>query len=99
MARQPLCINNQCHQIAQSSAIKVLLRHLVRRYTTKCINNYAYSTKREGFLFEKEFDLLKPLTDFSIRGANNLCVRIIVVCILRNLDRTIGRLLHPARGS
>ena len=69
MARQPLCINNQCHQIAQSSAIKVLLRHLVRRYTTKCINNYAYSTKREGFLFEKEFDLLKPLTDFSIRGA------------------------------
>ena len=25
--------------------------------------------KKKGFLFEKEFDLLKPLTDFSIGGA------------------------------
>ena len=42
-SRQPLCIDNQCHKITQSNAIKVLLRHLKRCYTTKCINNHADS--------------------------------------------------------
>ena len=67
MARQPLCIDNQCHQIAQLTAIKVLLRHLERRYIAKGINNHVDSTNGKKVFFSiKDFDLLKPLTNFSI---------------------------------
>ena len=48
----------------------MLLRDLVRGYIAKGINNHAdFTKKNESFLSEKEFDLLKPLTDFSIVGA------------------------------
>ena len=52
-AKQLLCIDNQCHNIIQSSAIKVFLRHLERRYIAKGINNYADSTNGKSFLFVK----------------------------------------------
>ena len=69
MVRQPLCIDNQSHQITQLNAIKVLLRHLERRYTAKGINNHVDSTNGKKVFFSiKDFDLLKPLTNFSIEG-------------------------------
>ena len=60
--------DNQCHKITQSSAIKVLLRHLERRYITTGINNYADFTNGKSFISEKFSYLLKPLIDFSIEG-------------------------------
>ena len=50
-------------------AVKVLLRHLKRHYTTKKINNYADSKNGKDFRFEKFPYLLKPITNLSIRRA------------------------------
>ena len=68
MVRQPLYIDSQYHNIAQSSAIKMLLRYLERCYTAKNINNHADSTNGMCFIFNKFSYLLKLLTDFNIRG-------------------------------
>ena len=53
MAGQPLCIRDQCHNIAQLRAIKVLLRHLERRYTAKRYNNHVDSTNGNKAFFRQ----------------------------------------------
>lgn len=63
MTRQLLCID-----IVQSNVTKVLLKHLVRHYTAKYINNHVDFTKMRDFFSEKDFDWLKSLTNFNIVG-------------------------------
>ena len=106
MVRQPLCIGNQCHQIAQSSAIKVLLRYLVRRYTAQGINNHADTTTKGGtFFLKKNLTCLSHLLTLASKGRawtnhpDNLCVGIIVVYILKSLNKIVGHLFHPTRGN
>ena len=48
-------------------AVKVLLRHLKRRYTTKKINNYADSKNGKDFRFEK-FPYLSHLLTLASEG-------------------------------
>ena len=78
--RQSLCIDNQCHNIEQSSAVKVLLSHLKRRYVVISINNHAYSINVMHFLFDK-FPYLSHLLTLASKGrvqinhSNNLLCR------------------------
>ena len=97
IARQPLYIGNQCHQIAQSSIIKVLLRHLVRHYTTKSINNHVDTTRKWGaFFLKKNSTCLSHLLTLALERhaqtnhADNLCAGIVVVCILKSLYGNVG---------
>ena len=102
MTRQPLCIDNQYHNIMQSSAIKVLLRHLGRRYTPKCINNHANSTNgNKTFFLKNSFTCLSYLLTLVLKGCartnhlDNLLCRDIVVCILRDSNKSVGCCLNP----
>ena len=63
MTRQLLCID-----IVQSNVTKVLLKHLVKHYTVKCINNHVDFTKMKDFFSKKDFYWLKSLTNFNIIG-------------------------------
>lgn len=53
MAREPLYIDIQCYKIAQSNAVKVLLRHLERRYIAIDTYNHADSINGMCFLSKK----------------------------------------------
>ena len=105
-ATSSLWIDNQWHNITQSSAIKVQLRHLERRYTAKGINNHVESTNgKRVFFLQKTLTCWSHLLTLASEGRastnhlDSLCVGIKVVCISRDLDETIGHLLHLAHGS
>ena len=78
--RKSLCIDNQCYNIKQSSTIKVLLRHLKRRYIVISIKNHADSINVMHFLFDK-FPYLSHLLTLVSKGCvqtnhlNNLLCR------------------------
>ena len=61
--------------------------------------------RMRAFFFKNNLTCLSHLLTLASEGhartnhPDSLCVGIIIVCILRNLDETIGHLLHPAYGS